>query len=281
MSKIMPAAAAFDNNVTHERPDPAKRRAVLWVDGLSVFGFHANDKWAEIGFIRPEHSLVEMKIYKKGCKLFWSTKHDFPYSTDDLVITVNSAAGGALGSYYSDGMPTLADDKDFRRMPNLALLHKKVKLPYTANAAHMLSARVRVHDAVFYTLQKSKNKAAIYKNGTEISLGRIGRVLGADIGSVNGGAVVVKIAAVPNVSPEVTITLPGPDQYEIMIRTKPNTLKNHFHHVYCVLAKPSGDNDEFDLMFKPKEPPVRACDDSTKRVLFGEYICETVTGGGG
>jgi hypothetical protein len=278
--------AGADDNVTNVEPDPSKRRAMLWADGLSVFGFHEDEGYAEIGFIRPEHSLVEMRIYENGCNLFWSTERDFPYSTENLIITVNSTKWGELGSYFCDcdGRKPPVKDADFCHMPSAAKMFNRPKLKYTLFYKYMLTARLRVHDGLFYTLKKSVNDAVIYRNGKEIDRKSIGRVLAADLVCSPEEDLMVKIAKIRGRSPEVTLPpLKAPHKYEIMVRTKPMTTNNHFHHIFHVLQKPLTSLSTFDLRFMPPEPPILACDDQEPGLgpRSNDWICETVTGGGG
>ena len=282
-------ASTAEENIINQELDHSLRRAFLWVDGLSVFGFHERNDWAEIGFIEPEHSLVEMRIYRQpGCHLVWSTGRDFPHSTKDIIITVNSTRPSELGSFFCDGHEPPQHREDFCHMPNVAKWFNRVKLPYGPFAGGHLSARVRVHDGRFYTLKKSVSDVVIKKDGAVYYQGKLGRVLGADIVCGPTEILNVKIDAVRGVSPEVNIPLADSDEYkyEIMVRTKPTTWNNHFHHIFSVLAKPLTITSRFDLRFDPPEPEIFACDDPRApepaiEIKSIEYICETVTGGGG
>ncbi len=263
------------------------RRATLWVDGLSTFGFRDRDGWAEIGFIEPEHSLVEMRIYRKpGCNLVWWSKHDFPHSTKDIIITVNSTKVGQLGTYFCRRDHAVwnspGDARDLCHMPNLAKWYNRQKLPYSFMASGHLSARLRVHDGLFYTYQMSESEAVISRNGGDYWRGRVGRVLGADIASESREILIIKIDG--DFEP-VEIPLPGPEQYEIMVRTIPSNTNDHFHHVYDVLQKPIANLARFGLRFEPREPFVLACDDppvtdlpiDTRGAFFP---CQCICGGG-
>lgn len=278
----------FDN-VTHEL-DHSKRRALLWLDGMSVFGFKQANKRAEIGFIRPGHGLVEMRIYQNGCNLVWSTeKKFFPYSTDDIEITINSTQTGKMGLCYSDGQTPPADNEDFRHMPNLATWHDIDQLRDIPDPKNVtLSARLNVQDGVFWTYKRSHGEAIISTQDGEVGRERIGRALGADITCQPDEDLVIEIK-VPGVAQNVVVRLDGPHKYEIVVRTKTTPgAGDHFQYVYHVLEAPKGDKRRFTIRFPDPEHDVHTCDESPQEAvpgvaapLFGEWICETITGGGG
>lgn len=272
-------ALAPDEKATARRADPARRRAELWVDGLSVFGFHTRKGYAEIAFIEPDHSSVEMRIYKNGCYLFWSTERDYRKPTEGLIITVNSTKPGEEGTYYCDGLKPPGDSEDFCHMLNVAHLFGQPNLPYTEAFEDMLTARLRVHDGLFFTKQLSRRNAIVLRDGQEISRKRIGRILGADLVCSPDEDLTIEIAERDGAPPASSIPLKGPDRYEILVRTKAENDHNHFHHVFHVLETPAGSTSTFDARFDDWEPQVPACDDgpSTKGPPF---ICESVTGAG-
>lgn len=281
----------FVDNATDEKPDHFNARARILLDGLSVFGFNPNPnmKRAEVGFFRHEHSPVEMKIYKNGCNLIFSTsdRTHFPHgSTDNIKIIINSGKPNMMGSRYESGV---SDPEDFRVTPNPGTWYGVPALEVTPDTHnHHLSARLYVQDAIFYTHRLSKGAATKKTKigGVTVNNNRlypVGRGVGGDIFCASNENIEI-IIKIPN-SDGSYVDFPlqpldgAGNRYEIVVKTIADNDKNHLHHIFNVLNIPRGDVRKFDFEFDLSEPALRVCGGAYK--MAGQYACETLPGGNG
>lgn len=286
----------FADNPTPTKPDHPNARARVYVDGLSVYSFNQSKKRAEFAFLREHHTTVQVKIYKKDdCKVFWSSD-SIGQSTDNATITINttkSTKPGAEGKRYQK-LPK--DDEDFTHLPNIAEWYGVPSLNYLpdADVKAALTARLNVHDAVFYTLQKSRSLAMRSKgSGSAVPIGQIGRVIGGDIFCLPNEDLIIEIKLQDGTVVPVP-PLKNPDKYEITVRTKTAHRGNHFSLIYKILEKPAGE-EEFSLQFAdPEEPSFIHCGDSgvilphdhheeerkELDILATEFPCQSFGGGG-
>ena len=273
-------AIPYPDTITHSKPDHANARARIWLDGLSVFGFNSKQNQAEVGFIRPMHSLVEMTIYK-NCEHFWSTWTDLPphADTNNISITINATKKG-MGHHYENATDP-SDSENFAQMVNIATLHgvssMATLVPYSPN----ISGRLLVRDAIFYTREMSLNNATITEEVGKTVVqppDKIGRILGADVFTPPAEDLIVQVS-IPGVElPDIHLT--AGSAYEIIVRTQSDFEMDHAYLLYRVLKKPHGDSREFSLQFNPGEPNHSApCHGITTMSI--EFACETFPGGGG
>jgi len=242
--------------------------ARIFVDGLAVFMFNTNKTRAEFGFLAYQHYAVKMKIYKNGCNLVWSTEdwNQFPHHTNNIMITINSGKSTKMGSVYQENTTPMPPE-DFRRMPNLAQWHGKTELPVLGDAKTHLSARLNIHDAIFYTYKKSRGDAHRNKKTNPLpmphNLGKVGRIIGGDIFNSVGETIEIKIklqdGSIFTVPPLVNN---GTDKYTITVRTRAiSHIPDHFFLLYKILQLPIG-YDEFNLKFVPPEIHWKHCGDA-------------------
>lgn len=274
---------------TTTKPDPSTARATLVVEGLSVLGFNLTR--AEIGFFKDMHFPIEVKIYETvagKCKLFWSTKDNFSYSTLGIEINVNPKAAKPCLRYENE---TPIDIEDFQRMPNLAKWHGARKLNVIKDTSNgFLSARLNVYDATFYTFRMSMSEPTRYE--VELSrmvkpvlLDKIGRLLGCNILRPDAEDLEIEFKAL-NVKDPVTVKLGKTNKpYTIIVRATPNDADNHASHLvhlYNVLQRPktpTPDPRVYALSFPENEPPFLFCDEIG--IESTQFECQTFVGGCG
>jgi hypothetical protein len=269
----------LSGQVTRTPPDHTKALACVLVSGLSVLCFNPVDNRAEIGFMRPHHNLLEMEIFKNGCSPFWSSKTDFEHSMNNVGITINKTKTG-MGRR----------EEDFDYMPDLAKLHKVRGFEPQPNRGAAFSARVDIHDAIFYTHKMSENKVWRHEildsgSSSKTDIQRIGRILGADI--VTSESIIIEIRY--RDSGGVIQTFPVPpllndgSKYSIVLRTLPHdhgdTGAGHIKLIYDnVIKKPPG-SPRYDFEYYPgPEPGWSFCDVKGRST---QYACENVGGGEG
>lgn len=280
------------DNVTPDKPDHARARASVFVDGLSVLGFNSAENRAEFGFFKDMHFPVEMYIFDKDCNLYWSTEteSDFPYSTLGVEIKVNTTETG-MGSRYEnsrmDGEDFRMDDEDFRHLPSLPNWHGAAKMDVRPDPRNIyISARLNIYDAVFYTYKLSQNDATKYENTpsgpiNEVPLGKIGRIPGGDIFCSPEENLEIEIKPL-NVSDSIKVTLKeNGSPYLIVVRVRANDEHNHTSHLvhlYNVLKRPGGDARTFALRFSDIEPMYPFCG---FEVESNQFECQVFVDSGG
>ncbi len=264
--------------ITGDKPKHDQATASIYVDGLSIMCSNDEDKTTEIAFVKDEHSGVEIKIYKKNCNLFKS----FDFSNEEKVlIEIKKTNAKNIGKLFK--MPDKDDDEDFGWMPDLngADWHPKARITIREQAKNHLSAKLVLQDATFYTHLKSEfDGLQNRKDGKPpLNLGKIGRVIGADIVcEANDDGVNIKIES--NGGTAVNQPLPkdeGP--YFISVVIKPESEGSHLHHLYHHIIELSPEQPEYDFKYEQTEKDWRLCDELNSR--FTTFVCQTFPSGDG
>lgn len=266
---------------TTDKPKHSEATASVYTYGLSVMCANENDKTAEIAFVKDEHSAVEILVYKGGCGVpFWSHKCDINKKTK---IGIQKSNPSDIGRLYKDSKK---DKADFDWMPDLNgdKWYPNTKIGIQATAKKYLSAKLILKDAHFYTSLKSIHNAMQDRKdgGQKVNLGKIGRVIGADIFCDDNDT-------------EITITIddgskpciehfPKKDgPFFISVATDANSDSNHLHHLYHHIIDLPGVNAHYDFEYEHKEQKWALCpkDDDKIGILVTTYACQTFPGGDG
>lgn len=252
--------------------------ARIFVDGLSVLCPNESDNSVDIGFIREHHGDVEIRIYKGQCQLVSAYKLRRAQSA---LIRIEKEHPQNMGSAYEDSKK---DPEDFGWMPDLAQWHGSLIIK--PHAADHLSAKLALKDAVFYThvLSNSTALRTDLDSGDTYDLGKLGRVLGADIFCDDEEPGLI-LTALTEDGEIIRHSLPKDDgPYFIVVKTEPeDRLTSHLHLLYDHIVKIPSAEPRYDFRYTGEEDEWEFCPTSEKLSMFRvtEFACQVIGGGGG
>lgn len=260
---------------TTVKPVHAEATVSVFVEGLSILCPNEKDKFVEIGFVREHHSGVKIEIYKNDCVALAS----YSFSAEDRVkIEIAKSNPKSIGKCYENSKK---DAEDYGWMPDLdgSDWHGAGKIGIKPDAAAHLSARLVLKDAVFYTkvISRSDGVRENMKTAAKKELGKVGRVLGADIFcEASDTEVSINIETAGGTVIRQPLPKDG-GSYSIVVETKPHSEASHLHLLYdYVVDLPAGE-PKYEFKYKTTEPEWHLCG---ARALITEYACQTFGGGG-
>lgn len=263
---------------TSRKPEHHKATASIYVEGLSILCPNETDQTAEIAFVKENHSAVAVKVYKNGCEPYWSS----PIFDEEekIKIEIQKSNPKGVGSLYKDSKKY---DADFAWMPDLngSNWHPQAEIRIKSDAKQYLSAKLILKDAHFYTHLKSAHDGLLSRGGAKpVNIGRIGRILGADIVCDEDDTEVVVRIETSSSAGVIDCPLPkdeGP--FFISVITRPGTPKNHLHHLYHhIIELPPGE-PELDFRYEKEEGDWYLCEKPKYKLTT--FACQTFPGGNG
>lgn len=261
---------------TTVKPVHAKATASVFVEGLSILCPNEQDKSVEIGFVREHHSGVKIEIYKNDCIRLAS----YTFSAEDRVkIEIGKSNPQSIGKCYENSKK---DAEDYGWMPDLndSDWHGAVKIGIKPDAAAHLSAKLVLRDAVFYAkvVSRSDGVRENVKTAAKKELGKVGRVLGADIFCETGDTDVnVTIETAGGTIIRHSLPKDG-GSYSIVVETKPHSAASHLHLLYDYIVDLPAGEPKYEFKYKTTEPEWHLCE---THALITEYACQTFGGGEG
>lgn len=261
---------------TTVKPVHSRATASVFVEGLSILCPNALDKSVEIGFVREHHSGVKVEIYKNDCIRLAS----YTFSAEDRVkIEISKSNPKGIGKCYENSKK---DAEDYGWMPDLnnSDWHGAAKIGIKSDAAAHLSAKLILRDAVFYTkvISRSNGVRENLKTGAKKELGKVGRVLGADIFCESGDT---EVSVNIETAGGTIIRQPLPKDggsYSIVVETKPHSEARHLHLLYDYIINLPAAEPRYEFKYQTIEPEWHLCG---AHALITEYACQTFGGGGG
>jgi hypothetical protein len=250
------------DNITTEKPDHENATARIFINGLSVMCFNRGLKCAQIGFFGGPHFPATMKIIKRDSSTLWETTQQSRI-TDVKINTDDPNNPNNLGWRYQNGK---VDDDDFLHFPSLngEMFYNTSSLRIKPYPKQHFQTILNIYRGVFYTYKRIKqtNEAIRYNidtmshgNHSRIyprNLGRIGKILGADIFDPT---ITIQISGTNLPSPPPPL-LKADGPYTIKIETlSQDTRVNHFKHLYDIIYIPSRAS-EYSMEFTESEEKI-------------------------
>lgn len=275
---VRPDGIAAKIPATPERPEHYKAAACIYVEGLSILCPNEDKKAVDIAFVKAEHYPVEINVYRSGCgdPVFSHTCK----IEEKTKIEIGKTQSKAMGNLYMDSKKY---DEDFSWMPDLngADWHPGSEIKIRENAKNYLSAKLVLKDASFYTHLKSEHAGLQDKKdgSPKKDIGRVGRVLGADIVCDAGDrGISLRIeSSSGEIINEFFSKREGP--FFISVVTRPITYVSHLHHIYHHIIKLPAGEPEYDFEYKEEEKEWYLCVPPPPRITT--FACQSFGGGDG
>lgn len=261
---------------TAEKPEHHKATASIYIEGLSILCPNLENQTTEIAFIKEDHTPVEIKVYKNRCQPFWrySGKKD-----EKVKIEIQKTTPKSIGKLYRDSKNY---DEDFGWMPDLnsSDWHPNAEITIKDGAKDHLSAKLILKDAFFYTLLKSEhNGLQSWGDGKPFSIGRIGRILGADIECEDEDTDVTIRIEGSNGTIDGTTLRKDAGPFFISVVTKPESEASHLHHLYHQIIELNPSQISYEFWYEKEEKEWYLCEKPGPR--FTTFACQTFPGGDG
>lgn len=263
----------MSRTTTDTKPEHAQATAIVYVHGLSVLCPNYSNKTTDIAFVKEDHTGVRIKVFKGGCREFWSHNCSREEKTRIEIKKSRPVDGG---KFYEEGK---LYDEDFAWMPDLNKWHDQTGIGIQENAKDHLSAKLELSDAIFYTHIKSAHKSKLTSDSDrEKDLGRVGRVLGADIICDNQDTdVTINIESSGGTVISKSLPKDGAP-YFIVVYTEAESEGDHLHHVYHHIVEVDSRQPRYKFKFDQEEKLWHLCGGGEK---ITEYACQTIPAGEG
>lgn len=262
------------NNISNELP--VNPTASLFFDGLGVCCFGADPKRAEFGFIKADGHELEIYICDKNKNVIASFPSSEVPSLDGGEIFIETTDMVATSQYHHPLARDL-DTSDFRWMPDIDRIYDSA-VEFVENATANLHAKIYLNGGVLYTKTLSESNAYLKDTETQreaMSLGRVGRVLGADVASEE---VKIRIVQKNNEVFELILAKGHESPYYVDIRYncgipgRSDELSD-FHEIYKIV-QPSATEPRYSLEYDALEEPWQFVGSST--VMTTRIACNFV-----